>query len=109
MELPTSAVIGILVTSLVLAIILAFFLLGIQLSPIEATSTFTEGCITHCNEIQETARESGRSLAVIAVERAEELRGSRFIRACEILHPDTTGLPWQCWNRGCCQFELPPP
>lgn len=108
MQLPTSAVAALILTTLGIAILISFFLLGIQLSPVEATRTFTEGCLTYCREIESEAVSTGEQLAIIAVRKAEQLKTSPFIQACERLYPDTAGFAWQCWNRpGCCTFQLP--
>lgn len=94
---------------LVLAVISGVFLLGLQLSPLDARKTFSEGCLTYCTQISDRADASGERIEVVAVQLAEELRGSLFIQACNFLYPDTTGYPYLCWNRDCCKFNVPRP
>ena len=101
--------IALILGALVLAVISGIFLLGLQLSPIEARKTFSEGCLIYCKQISDRADSSGERIEVVAVQFAQELEGSLFIRACNFLYPDTTGYPYLCWNRDCCKFNVPRP
>ena len=94
---------------LALAVLASIFLIGLQLSPLDARRIFTEGCALHCLEISEQSATTGQPIGIAAVEKGRELQGSTFIRACNFLYPDTTGYPYLCWLHDCCKFELPPP
>ncbi len=98
-----------LIGILILAFLIIFFLLGIQLSPSDAHRIFAQGCVMHCSDIQTQAIKEGKLIGIVAVMRAEELKGSTFMRACNFLHPDTIGRDYLCWAKGCCEFSLPPP
>ena len=109
MEFPLRTIILLVIVAIVLVIVAGFFLLGIQLSPLDANRVFSEGCVTFCAEIQAEARSSGRRIDSIAIEKANQLEGSDFARACGQLNPDAASYTYLCWNRNCCNFELPPP
>jgi hypothetical protein len=109
MQLPLKSIVLLILVAVVLSTVAAFFLLGIQLSPLDSRRVFSEGCISFCREIEAEALATGRRIDSIAIEKAESLAGSDFERACSQLYPDTRGYTYLCWNRNCCQFELPPP
>jgi len=104
-----TVVVALVIAALALAVIASVFLLGIQLSPIDARRIFTEGCFQHCQEITDRSAATGQPIGISAVEKGHELENSAFVRACNFLYPDTTGYPYLCWLHDCCRFELPPP
>ncbi|GEM_PF-2168211 len=109
MELPLKAIFVLVVVALLLVTVVSFFLLGIRLSPLDARKVFSEGCVTFCREIQQESIATGRRIDAIAIEKAEGLVNSDFARACKQLYPDTGQYTYLCWNRNCCNFQLPPP
>ena len=107
-KLTVATVALLILVTLVLAIVISVFLIGIQASPLEARRTFSEGCLTYCSQIEQEAQDTGDQVAIVAVRKADELRETSFIQACNRLFPGTQGFPWLCWNRGsCCNFQLP--
>jgi len=107
--IAVSVVIALVLSVLAIAIIASIFLLGVQLSPLEARKTFSEGCITYCRQISDQSQATGERIELTAVRFANSIKDSLFIRACNFLYSDTVGYPYLCWNRDCCQFNLPPP
>jgi len=107
--IAVKVVIALIIAVLAITVISSIFLLGLQLSPLEARRIFSGGCLTYCREISDRAVAEGKDITSTAVAFGEELRDSLFIRACNFLYPDTTGYPYLCWNRNCCTFNVPPP
>jgi hypothetical protein len=104
-----SVVIAMILAILAIAIIASIFLLGVQLSPLEAHKIFSHGCIAYCKQINDQSQSTGERIELTAMRFANNISDSLFIRACYFLYPDTAGYPYLCWNRDCCQFNLPLP
>ena len=102
-------VITMILAVLAIAVIASIFLLGVQLSPLEARGIFSQGCVNYCQQINEQSQSTGERIELVAVRFANGISDSLFIRSCNFLYPDTIGYPYLCWNRDCCQFTLPPP
>jgi len=109
MKLAISMIVTLISVVLVLLIVAAFFLIGIQHSPIEAQRTFAEGCARYCADILKDSQDTNKPIGVAAVEKGHALEGSDFIAACNRLYPETSGYPYLCWLNNCCYFELPKP
>lgn len=109
METPPKTIVLLAIAAVVLLIVVAFFLGVLRPAEITAKKAFAQGCITFCNEMQAEARATGRRIDAIAIDKARALEDSEFARACSALYPDTAGHVYLCWNRDCCEFELPLP
>lgn len=109
MALEMGSVVLLVVSGLVLGVVVAYFITGVQMSTVEAQRVFAEGCLKYCQEIKDLAGTAGIPIDVAAVRKADALSNDAFVRACGVLHPDTINYPYLCWNRGCCGFSLPEP
>ena len=107
--IAVSVVIALIVAVLAIAVLASIFLLGIQLSPLDARRIFSEGCAQYCTDISDQAAATSQPIGIAAVDKGNSLEGSTFIRACNFLYPETTGYPYLCWLHDCCNFELRPP
>jgi len=101
-----TTVIALILIVMVLVAIAGFFLLGLQMSPLEARKIFSSGCVVYCSQISDESLATGEKVEMVAVQFAENLKDSPFIKACNFLYPETNEYPYLCWNRDCCTFMV---
>lgn len=106
--IPFKVVVAVVLVAAVL-VLLSALLLSASATPFELKRAYTQGCFQHCDEIQREAAASGERLEIVAVRKAESLANSQFMQACTTFYPETRGNEYLCWNRQCCNFQLPPP
>ena len=107
--IAVTTIVALVLIVLVLTTMSVIFLMGLQMSPLEARKTFAAGCVNYCSQIQNTAQATGERLEIVAVRLGENLKGSQFINSCNVLFPETKNYPYLCWNRNCCSFTVPLP
>lgn len=108
-SLPIRTMIAVIIGIIMLVMLINVFMLGVQLSPLEAQRIFSEGCARYCGEITETSSSTGQPVGIAAIDKAHALEGTTFVRACNTLYPDTRGYTYLCWLKSCCSFDLPKP